>query len=121
MELAEFEQVVVEVIAELPEVFRRHLAHVEVIVEERPNRDIRQRTGIKPWQTVYGLYDGVPITERSSDFAAPPDTIYIFRMPLERDFRTPTALREEIRRTVLHEIAHHFGISDERLHELGAY
>lgn len=116
-----FEQLVVEVIASLPADFARHLANVEVIVERRPGREHRRALGIKPWQTVYGMYDGVPITERHDALIVTPDTIVIFQDPLERDFGTGAQLREQVRITVLHEIAHAFGISDERLRELGAY
>jgi predicted Zn-dependent protease with MMP-like domain len=121
MDSAAFEQLVVEVLDSLPDDFARHLDNVEVIVARRPSREQRRALGIKPWQTVYGMYDGVPLTERTVDMFAPPDTIVIFQDPLERDFRTGAELREEVRRTVLHEIAHAFGIDDDRLHELGAY
>jgi predicted Zn-dependent protease with MMP-like domain len=121
MEAADFEQLVVEAIEQLPPTFAPFLAQVEITVERRPTREQRRMLGIKPWQTVYGFYEGVPLTERSGDSFHSPDLIVIFREPLERDFRTLAALREEVQRTVLHEIAHMFGISDERLRELGAY
>ena len=121
MEPSEFEQIVLDAIENLPPAFLPYLENVEVIVERRPSREIRRRVGLKPWQTLYGLYDGVPITEREGWLSGPPDTIYIFQDTLERDFRSRSILQEEIQRTVLHEIAHHFGIDDDRLRELGAY
>lgn len=121
MDTEEFEQLVVEALESLPEAFAAYLDNVEVIVERRPSREQRRAVGIKPWQSLYGMYDGVPLTERRSGGVAPPDTIIIFQEPLERDFRSPGALREQVRRTVLHEIAHVFGISDRRLRDLGAY
>ncbi len=121
MEATEFEQLVVEALDQLPSVFSPFLAQVEITVERRPTREHRRMLALKPWQTIYGLYEGVPLTERSSDSFHSPDLIVIFREPLERDFRTLSALRAEVQRTVLHEIAHVFGISDERLRELGAY
>lgn len=121
MESEAFEQLVVQTIEQLPPDFARHLDNVEVLVARRPSREQRKALGIKPWQTVYGMYDGVPITERYDDPLVPPDTIVIFQDPLERDFGAGAALREQVRRTVLHELAHAFGISDERLRELGAY
>ncbi|NJM07904.1 metallopeptidase family protein [Candidatus Gracilibacteria bacterium] len=117
----EFEQLVVEALEELPSAFASYLDNVEIIVERRPRRAHRRALGIKPWQSVYGMYEGVPLTEREQSLIVTPDTIVIFQEPLERDFRTAGQLREQVRRTVLHEIAHVFGISDERLHELGAY
>ena len=81
----------------------------------------RRALGLKPWQTVYGMYDGVPFTDRTNGMLLLPDTIIIFQEPLERDFGSAATLREQVRRTLLHEIAHLFGISDDRLRELGAY
>jgi predicted Zn-dependent protease with MMP-like domain len=121
MEAEHFEQLVIEALESLPPAFHPLLNNVEVIVQKRPNRAQRKALGLKPWQRVYGMYDGLPLTERSSDTLAPPDMIVIFQQALEEDFPTTTRLRAEVRRTVLHEIAHVFGISDERLHQLGAY
>lgn len=121
MDSEAFEQLVVEALDSLPADFARHLDQVEVIVARRPSREQRRALGLKPWQSVYGMYHGVPLTERSSGMFVMPDTIVIFQDALERDFRTEAALREQVRRTVLHEIAHAFGISDQRLRELGAY
>jgi predicted Zn-dependent protease with MMP-like domain len=116
-----FADLVAEVLDNLPPVFARYLETVEIVVAPRPSREQRRALGLRPWQTIYGLYEGVPITEQQSGDIVPPAIITIFQEPLERDFRTRSALRSQIRRTVLHEIAHHFGISDERLRELDAY
>ncbi|GAB4433372.1 MAG: metallopeptidase family protein [Chloroflexi bacterium OHK40] len=121
MDSESFEQLVVEALESLPPAFAAHLDNVEVIVARRPTREQRRALGLRPWQTAYGMYDGVPLTERTSSTLAPPDTIVIFQEPLERDFRTTAELRAQVRRTVLHEIAHAFGISDARLRDLGAY
>ncbi|MEI7768839.1 MAG: metallopeptidase family protein [Chloroflexales bacterium] len=121
MDSAAFEQLVVDALESLPAPFQAHLANVDVIVERSPSREQRRALGLRPWQGVYGMYDGIPLTERTGDMMAPPDTIIIFQASLERDFRSPAELRNEVRRTVLHEIAHVFGISDERLRDLGAY
>ncbi len=121
MDTAEFEQLVVDVLDSLPPEFARYLENVEVIVERRPTREHRRMLGLKSWQTAYGCYQGVPFTERSTYQVYLPDTITIFQEPLERDFPVRATLRDQVRRTVLHEIAHIFGISDERLRDLGAY
>ncbi|GIV92738.1 MULTISPECIES: metallopeptidase family protein [Chloroflexus] len=121
MNTSEFADLVADVLKSLPPAFARHLDTVEVVVAPRPSREQRRALGLRPWQTIYGLYEGTPLTEQHSDGIFLPATITIFQEPLERDFRTRSALREQVRRTVLHEIAHHFGISDERLRELGAY
>ena len=124
MDEATFEAIVVEALEALPPQFAEVFENVEVIVEDRPNAAHRRAVGLKPWHrmTLYGLYQGVPLTERTHNYGlVAPDTITIFREPLVRDFPQPDALRNQIRRTVLHEIAHYFGIDDDRLHELGAY
>lgn len=121
MDSASFEQLVIEALDSLPDEFAVYLENVEIIVERRPTREQRRMLGLKPWQSVYGMYHGVPLTERASNLLVLPDTIVIFQEPLERDFRTAEALRAQVLRTVLHEIAHVFGISDDRLRELGAY
>lgn len=121
MEVSAFEQLVADVLDSLPGEFGRHLDVVEVQIAARPTRAQRRSLGLKPGETLYGLYEGVPLTERSSDLLLTPDLITIFQEPLERDFPNSDQLRAQVRRTVLHELAHFFGISDERLHQLDAY
>jgi predicted Zn-dependent protease with MMP-like domain len=121
MNADEFESIVVEALDALPPEFARYLTNVEVQIERRPLREHRRAAGIRPWQTLYGLYQGVPLVDRQGGEPMLPDTITIFQEPLERDFRGRDQLRAQVRRTVLHEIAHFFGISDDRLHELDAY
>jgi predicted Zn-dependent protease with MMP-like domain len=121
MDEGTFEAIVVEALDSLPPEFARYLENVEVQIAPRPMREHRRATGLKPWQTLYGLYEGTPLTERHGDSPFLPDLITIFQEPLVRDFPGRAALREQVRRTVLHEIAHFFGISDARLHELDAY
>lgn len=122
MEATAFEQLVAEVLDSLPPQFATHLQNVEVIIEPRLTREIRRQYDLKRGEVLYGLYQGVPLTERSVwGLHHLPDTITIFQEPLERDYPDPARLRREVRRTVLHELAHHLGISDDRLEELGAY
>ena len=117
-----FEELVVAALESLPEECAERLANVEVLVESRPRPEHRRAAGIKPWQTLYGLYQGVPLTVRVSSYdLVAPDGITIFSESLLPDFPSEEQLRAQIRRTVLHDIAYHFGIDDARLHELGAY
>lgn len=98
------------------------MENVEVVVATRPSLAQLQGVGLRPGQTLFGLYEGVPLTNRTSGYnMVLPDKITIFRQPIEAHCRTDEQVRRVVRRTVLHELAHHFGISDERLHELGAY
>jgi predicted Zn-dependent protease with MMP-like domain len=108
-----FEELVAEACDGLPEWIRERLDNVDVLVERRP----------PPGQeNLLGYYHGVPLTKRGSNYTfVPPDRIVLFRSNLLRAARTEDELRERIRRTVVHEFAHFFGISDRRLRELGAY
>ncbi len=121
MDAETFESTVAEALDSLPPEIGRYIQNVEVIVEEYPSHEHRRAVGLKPSQTLYGLYQGVPLTKRHGIGPLLPDTIIIFRGPLLRDFPNHLALQQQIRRTVLHEIAHFFGISDARLRELNAY
>jgi predicted Zn-dependent protease with MMP-like domain len=113
MDELEFEQCVEEAVESLPADLANAMSNVAIVVEDEP----------PPGMPLLGLYYGVPLTERTSSYGAvPPDKITIYRGPLERLYgRNHVELREQIRRVVLHEIAHHFGISDERLRELDRY
>ena len=121
MDAETFESLVIEALDALPPEFAQHLGNVEIQIEARPTDEHRRAVGIKPWQTLYGLYQGVPLTVRSSSALIMPDLITLFQEPLERDFPGIEQLRAQVRRTLLHEVAHFFGISDARLHELDAY
>lgn len=105
----------------LPRRFREQLRNVEFVVEERPSIELLLAEGLDPrCDTLYGLYQGVPLPDRSSlDPPLLPDKITIFAEPLMQDFPDPEELREEIRLTVLHEIAHYFGMDEEEVEDLG--
>ena len=109
----DFEQSVEDALDSLPRDLREFMSNVAIVVEEEP----------PPGMPLLGLYHGLPLTRRGSAYAGvAPDKITIYRRPLERLYGAdPVRLRREIRRVVLHEIAHHFGISDERLIELERY
>jgi predicted Zn-dependent protease with MMP-like domain len=94
---------------ELPPHLAAALKNVAVVVEEENPED----------PDLFGLYQGVPLPERADDTGLLPDKISIYRIPLEDCFRDPDELREEIRVTVLHELAHYFGLDEDRLTELG--
>jgi predicted Zn-dependent protease with MMP-like domain len=109
----EFEQAIEDALDSLPEDLREFMSNVAIVVEEEPPSG----------RPLLGLYEGFPLTRRGSSYAGvAPDKITIYRRPLERLWGAdPTRLCREIRRVVLHEVAHHFGISDERLREIDRY
>ena len=115
MDRAEFEGVIDEVLAELPEWVIERIDNLHVVVEERPTRAQLEEHG-----NLLGLYEGVMLADRGEHyFGAMPDKITIFRQPHLAMRLSPARLRRQIRRTVLHEIGHHLGIGDDRLHEIG--
>jgi len=115
----EFERLVAEALEELPEEFQKRLDNVDVVVAAEPTRDQMRRAGVGPHQTLFGLYEGVPLTKRDRGYhLVLPDKITIFQRPIEAVCRTNEEIRKLVRKTVMHEIAHHFGIGDERLREL---
>jgi predicted Zn-dependent protease with MMP-like domain len=119
-----FEDLVQEALESIPDEFWAVVDNLAVTVAEWPSRDQMYRSGVRRGGLLLGLYEGVPLTERSTHYGlVPPDKITIFRGSILRVCppNDEAAVRSQVRRTVLHEIAHHFGISDSRLHELGAY
>ena len=112
-EEVDFQQSVEDALASLPRELSRYMSNVAIVIEDEPPRGM----------PLLGLYQGFPLNKRSSSYAGvPPDKITIYQGPIERLYgRDPARLRTEIRRVVLHEVAHHFGISDERLVELDRY
>jgi predicted Zn-dependent protease with MMP-like domain len=109
----QFEEYAREALDSLPPKLRQEMSNVEIVIDDEP----------PPGSPLLGLYEGVPLTRRGAYYAgALPDKITIFRGPLERHYGgSADVLRAEVRRVVLHEIAHHFGISDERLVEIDRY
>ncbi len=113
----EFEELVREALESLPEDIARRIDNVEIVVEDEPPAEVVR--GLLPGDTVFGYYEGIPLISRDNYDRVLPDRISIYQGPITRAFRTPDAIREEVRRTVIHEVAHHFGIDDHRLDELG--
>jgi predicted Zn-dependent protease with MMP-like domain len=119
MDRERFERLVAEAVRELPEEFQERLENIDVVVEEWPAPHQLSRAAIRQGQTLLGLYEGVPLTRRSSHYGmVPPDKITIFQKPIERQCRSDDEITSEVQRVVRHEIAHHFGISDARLSEI---
>ncbi|MDQ3485731.1 MAG: metallopeptidase family protein [Actinomycetota bacterium] len=110
MSRAVFEELVVDAIDDLPPEIARLMDNVAIFVEDDP----------PPGEDLLGLYEGVPMTERDTGYAmALPDRISIYRLPILRVSQDADEAREQVEITVVHEVAHHFGIDDDRLHELG--
>jgi len=118
---ARFARLVRNALAELPAEFRDRIRNLEIVIEDEPSEDqVRGGSeGAEASSTLLGIYEGVPLTARGYQEPYLPDRICIFRRPIERMTSSPRRQAVIVRDTVVHEIAHHFGISDARLEELG--
>jgi len=110
-----FEALVREALADLPEQFRQRLQNVAVVIEDRPSPGLLRTLGMPPDSPLFGLYEGVPLTVRGDAGSVLPDRITIFREPIERTCRTRAEVKREVRDTVIHEVAHYFGLSDAEI------
>ena len=117
---ARFERLVLRALTGLPRAFRERLDNVDVIVERRPSQEHLRIAGVPRGDTLLGLYMGTPLPSRGGAYNMTlPDRILIFQEPIEAICSNSRELVAQVRQTVIHELAHHFGIDDERLDELG--
>jgi predicted Zn-dependent protease with MMP-like domain len=114
-----FERLVDRALADIPMPFRAAFDEVAVVIADELTPEQRRENRLGPDEDLYGLYEGVPRTEYGADWVSMPNRITLFRLALEEDFPDPRDLEEEVRITVIHELAHHLGIDDDRLDELG--
>lgn len=116
----DFDAVVEAALAEIPEAFAPYMENVLIEVQRRPDVAMARSVGLDDPRRLFGIYIGRPITKRSvEEGAVMPDRVVIFQENLERACRTPEQLRAEIRKTVLHEVGHHFGLNEDDLDRLG--
>ena len=121
MDREAFERIVRAAVAGIPAPLRERLQNVEVMVADWPSRRELRDAEVPAGYTLFGLYTGIPLTERTSAYTMVlPDRITIFQGPLCEAFDDPDDLREEIRATVIHEFAHFFGLSDDDLERMDA-
>ena len=116
-----FEQLVGKAIEGMPPEFQELLDNVAIFIEDEPSASLLHDLGMSPGDTLLGLYEGVPQTARVSSYdLVPPDRITLFQRPIEESCDTENEVEEQVRRTLLHEVGHHFGIDDDRLDEIEA-
>ena len=115
-----FEALVAEALDSLPDGILSWLDNVAVVVGEWPTPEQLAQAGLEPGDLLLGLYVGVPKIQRGFTYGESiPDKIVIFQRPIEQMCRTPAQVREQVRRTVLHEIGHHFGMDEDQLRSAG--
>ena len=122
MDRRTFERLVAQAIDALPGEFRDKLDNVEVVVQDWPGQETMRLANVRSPTQLLGYYHGVPQAKRSHRYMLVlPDKISIYQRPIEMRCRTAEDVRRTIHHVLRHEIAHHFGIGDERLREIGAY
>jgi predicted Zn-dependent protease with MMP-like domain len=121
MTRAAFERLVAEAIALIPKRFRREIKNLALVVEDEPSLALLEEMEIEPPDSLYGLYQGTPLTERSWDFGNRlPDKITLFQKPIEEDCKDEDDVRAVIGETLIHEVGHYFGLSEEEIEEIEA-
>jgi predicted Zn-dependent protease with MMP-like domain len=119
MTRAAFERLVSEAILLIPKRFRREMKNLAIVVEDEPTLDLLEEMEIEPPDSLYGLYQGTPLPERSWAFANQlPDRITLFQKPIEEDCEDDDDIRAVIGETLIHEVGHYFGLSEEEIQEI---
>jgi predicted Zn-dependent protease with MMP-like domain len=119
MTRARFERLVAEAVTLIPRRFRREMKNLALVVEDEPSEALLDEMEIEPPDSLYGLYQGTPLTERSWAFGnALPDRITLFQRPIEEDCEDEDEIRAVIGETLIHEVGHYFGMSEEEIEEI---
>jgi predicted Zn-dependent protease with MMP-like domain len=114
----DFQRLINQAMDELPGDHAKNIQNIAILYEEEPTQEQRQSTGLRPDQTLLGLYQGTPLSQRQGMTHLMPDRITLFKGPLTRQATNQDNLREQIKHTLWHEIAHYYGLDHNRIHEL---
>jgi predicted Zn-dependent protease with MMP-like domain len=115
---SEFKKIVSEGIDRIPEPYQSHLQNIAFVVEDIPSEQQRQRSNLKPGETLFGLYEGLPLPQRGGVTKLLPDKITIFRLPLLAASWNLADLKNKVAKTIWHEVAHYFGLDHDRIHSI---
>jgi predicted Zn-dependent protease with MMP-like domain len=119
MEKEKFEKLVEEALLDLPKEFKKLIENLVVIVEEEAPSEVYRQTGSHPFSRILGTYHGIPFKHRGPYYGNnPPDVIVIYQKPIEEISSTEKAMKEEVRKVVIHEVGHYFGFSDDELRKI---
>jgi predicted Zn-dependent protease with MMP-like domain len=114
-----FQQLVVEAVTLIPKRFRREMKNLALVVEDEPDETLLDEMEIEPADSLYGLYQGTPLPERTWDFGNNlPDRITIYQLPIEEDCADEDEIRAVIGETLIHEVGHYFGMSEDEIEEI---
>ena len=115
----QFQKIVAKAIDNIPPKYADHIKNLAFVIEDEPSQLQRQRLKLGDHQTLFGLYEGVPLTGRASNYnLVLPDKITIFKLPIEFSSSSLEAVVEQVNKTVWHEVAHYYGLGHGRIHEL---
>ena len=114
----EFQRLIDQALSELPGEHVKNISNVAILYEDEPAPEQRQKLNLQGGQTLLGLYEGTPLSERQGMTRLLPDKITLFKLPISRRASTPGELKEDIKHTLWHEIAHYYGLDHKRIHEL---
>ena len=119
MTRAAFERLLVEAITLIPKRFRQEMKNLALVVEDEPSPELLDEMEIEPPDTLYGLYQGTPLPERTWAFGNQlPDRITVFQVPIEEDCQDEDEVRAVIGETLIHEVGHYFGLSEEEIQDI---
>jgi len=118
MDINEFEELVNQGVAQIPQKFIDKLKNVAIVVEEEPTSEQAAKLKLRKDHLLFGLYEGVPQTKRGFNYSALPDKITIFKRPIEQYAQTAEQIKEAVKNVVWHEIAHHFGFDEEEIRKI---
>lgn len=117
----DFSKLIGECLDELPEEYVKGLNNVLITYEDKPSEEQRQKQKLNPYQTLYGLYEGIPLTKRNAGYQfVLPDRITIFKLPILHNSPDIGALKAQVKHTLWHEVAHFYGLDHDRIHEIEA-
>jgi len=114
----EFQHLIDQALTELPGEHIKNIKNVAILYEEDPTPEQRFKSELRPDQTLLGLYEGVPLSQRQGTTRLYPDKITLFKGPLTRRNNSPEGLKEDIKHTLWHEIAHYYGLDHDKIHKL---
>lgn len=116
---AAFEKIVTQAIDNIPKKYAKHISNLAFVIEEEPTPDQQKRLRLNKGQTLFGLYEGIPLTKRDSGYnMVLPDKITVFKHPIESSSNTLEELKANIRKTIWHEVAHYFGLDHDQINNL---
>ncbi len=115
MEQSEFEQLVNEGVAMIPEKFLKRLENVAIVIEDEPNKEQIKKLKLRKDHLLFGLYEGVPLTKRGAYYSSLPDKITIFKNQIEQNAGSAEEIKEIVKNTVWHELGHYFGMGEEEI------